>query len=80
MPINVVNGNQVPSAGHGTILIRALAENEWSDHHCGQRISRPVRLKFVFDSEGRGERLQNDRYAKSIKFEKNGRVVLAAIK
>jgi len=79
VPVNMADGYQVPSAGRGTILIRALVEGEWSDLRLVNVLYVPSFVRNLFSTRKiveRGCKMIGD--AKSIKFEKNGRVALAA--
>jgi len=80
VPVNVANGNQVASAGRGTILIRVLVEGEWSNIRLVDTLHVPSFDRNLFSTRKvvkRGCKMIGD--AKTIKFEKNGRVVLAAV-
>jgi len=81
VPVNVANGNQVSSADRGTILIRVLLEGKWSEHRLVKILhvrSFDRNLFMTLTVVKRGCKMIGN--AKTIKFEKNGRVVLAAIK
>jgi len=77
--VQVMNSNQVPSADSGTILIRALVDGEWSEH----RLVNVLHVlsfdrNFISTPTVVERSCQMIGDAESIKFEKNGRVVLAA--
>jgi len=81
VPVNVANGNQISSAGRGTILIRALVETEWSEYRLVNVLHVPSfdRNLFLIPTVVESScKMIGD--AKSSKFEKNGSVVLAAVK
>jgi len=77
VPVNVANGNQVLSAGHGTILIRSLVEDKWSNLRLINVLHVPSLDRNLFSTRKiveKGCKMIGD--AKTIKFEKNGRIVM----
>jgi len=79
--VNIANGNQIPSADRDTILIRALVDGEWSEHSLVNVLQVPSFDRNLFSTPKIVERgCKGIDDAKSIKFEKNGRIVLAAVK
>jgi len=78
--IKMTDDHQAQSAGRGTILIRALVEGEWSDLRLVKVLHVPSfnrNLLLTRKIMIRGCKMIGTE--KSIKFEKNGRVVLAAV-
>jgi len=78
--VKMADGHQAQSAGRGTILIRALVESAWSDLRLINVLHVPSFDRNLFPTRkvmARGCKIIGD--MKSIKFEKNGRVVLAAV-
>jgi len=81
VPVNVADGYQVPNVGRDTILIRALVKKKWSNLRLINVLhvsSFDENLFSIPKIVKRGCKMIDD--AKSIKFEKDGRVVLAAVK
>jgi len=80
VPVNVANGNQVLSEGRSTILIRSLVENEWSNLRLINVLHVPSLDRNLFSTRKiveKGCKIIGD--AKTIKFEKNGRIVMMAV-
>jgi len=78
--IKLANGQRAQSAGRGTILIRAFVEGEWSDLRLVNVLHVPsfdLNLLSTRKIMARGYKMIGT--GKSIKFEKNRRVVLAAV-
>jgi len=80
VPIKMADGHEAQSAGRGTILIRALVEIEWSDLRLINVLHVPLFDRNLLSTRkvmAGGCKIIGTE--KSIKFEKNGRVVLAAV-
>jgi len=77
----MADGYQVPSAGRGRILIKALVEGEWRNLSLMNVLHMPSFDRNLFSIPNvleRGYKMIGD--AKSIKFENDEGVVVAAVK